>query len=225
MSRSVPYLWLGFGLLTTFVVLGCRSHRQYTEGEYAPAPAPELLKGLTQPEISVVTPVPVASLEPAKPIAPVAAPEPAKPITPVAATSIVSAVDSPWLPQTPPKPDENIQPVHYKERHDTDRRAFTDITAHPAFDHDPGYHCLVGILDREPNSGWVLRYASLEDDDRYNGHVFLVCTESMSHFHPGDLVRVEGEITAPGSGEALATFRSHKITLVRDCQPSPASTP
>lgn len=75
------------------------------------------------------------------------------------------------------------------------RRTFTDLTANPRFAHDPNYNWLVGTLDYSKlQDAWVLRYASVEEDDRYGGSVTLVNPAGIEKFKSGQLVRVEGSL-------------------------------
>ena len=75
------------------------------------------------------------------------------------------------------------------------RRTFTDITAHPAFGHAPDYSWLVGSLDYiKSRQAWCLRYASVDEDDRYGGTVTLVDPGPMTGYRSGQLVRVKGEM-------------------------------
>jgi hypothetical protein len=95
------------------------------------------------------------------------------------------------------------------------RRTFTDITAHPKFAHDPNYRWLVGRLDYSKiQRSWVLRFASVEEDDRYGGSVTLVDTGRMATFKSGDLVRVEGSLVDPESQQPRPPFRAQSIRPV-----------
>jgi hypothetical protein len=82
------------------------------------------------------------------------------------------------------------------------RRTFTDTTAHPAFGHAPDYSWLVGALDYvKSRDAWCLRYASVDEDDRYGGTFALVNPGPMAAYRSGQLVRVQGEMVdqpAPG---------------------------
>jgi hypothetical protein len=63
---------------------------------------------------------------------------------------------------------------------------FVDITANPAFARDREHRWLVGRLEagRQPGD-WSLRYASVTDDDPYDGRVTLLSAEPLTGFHAG----------------------------------------
>jgi hypothetical protein len=86
------------------------------------------------------------------------------------------------------------------------RRSFRDITADPAFAHDPLYRWLVGRLEKDSDGRWSLRYASLEEDDRYGGRLPLTASWPLTDFLIGQLVRVEGEVIVPIGGSAAPLY-------------------
>jgi hypothetical protein len=95
------------------------------------------------------------------------------------------------------------------------RRTFTDLTAHPRFAHDPNYHWLVGSLDYSKiQDAWVLRYASVEEDDRYGGSVTLVNPIGMEKFKSGQLVRVEGSLKNADTQDLRPPFLVQSVRAV-----------
>ena len=95
------------------------------------------------------------------------------------------------------------------------RRTYADITASPAFSHAPDYTWLVGELQYlHVRNVWRVRYASVEEEDRYGGSVTLVETGSMEKYpKSGQLVRVQGKLVNADSKEPSPTFR---VTSIRN---------
>jgi hypothetical protein len=95
------------------------------------------------------------------------------------------------------------------------RRTFTDITAHPKFAHDPNYRWLVGRLDySKVRQTWTLRFASVEEDDRYGGSVTLADSGRLAAFQSGQLVRVEGQLVDPVDTRPRPAFHAQSIRPV-----------
>jgi len=90
----------------------------------------------------------------------------------------------------------------------------TPSTADPSslFAHDPNYHWLVGTLAYSKiQDAWVLRYASVEDSDRYGGSVTLVYSGRLNAFKSGQRVRVEGHLIDPESRQIRPAFEAKSI--------------
>jgi len=101
----------------------------------------------------------------------------------------------------------------YRER-TVARRTFTDLTAHPKFAHDPNYHWLVGTVDYSRiQSAWLLRYASVEEEDRYGGTVMLENSGRLKALKNGQLVRVEGHVINPDSTQLRPAFQVQNLRV------------
>jgi hypothetical protein len=81
--------------------------------------------------------------------------------------------------------------------------------------HNPDYTALVGELQQNPRQGtWRLRYAPVDEEDRYGGCVTLDGSgRMMQGFRHGQRVRVEGALADPDSRELSPAYR------VRDVYP------
>jgi hypothetical protein len=80
------------------------------------------------------------------------------------------------------------------------------------FSHDPGYHRLVGQLDYVAiQQGWVVRYAALDEEDRYGGCFTLVDTGPMEGFQSGQTVEVAGELIDPDTDRLRPDFKVHSL--------------
>jgi hypothetical protein len=77
----------------------------------------------------------------------------------------------------------------------------------PAFAHDANYRWLVGTVDYSRiQQAWVLRYVSIDQDDRYGGCVTLVAPKHEMKFRRGQHVRVEGGLIDPESRQLRPAY-------------------
>jgi hypothetical protein len=90
--------------------------------------------------------------------------------------------------------------------------------------HEPDYRSLTGYLYyvRADGGRWVVRYAGLDQMDRYGGSVVLAPGVEMKNFREGDLVCVQGEILDGGRASRSlggAHYRVHAITMLERGDP------
>ncbi|HEY7423937.1 MAG TPA: hypothetical protein VH682_06795 [Gemmataceae bacterium] len=124
--------------------------------------------------------------------------------------SIVHTVAKPALPMT----DAASQPGPALAAAKPEMAPST-ANPQPPFSHDPNYHSLVGILAYSKiQNAWVLRYASVEDSDRYGGSVTLANAGRMNAFKSGRFVRVEGYLIDPNSQQLRPAFQARSIRPV-----------
>lgn len=73
--------------------------------------------------------------------------------------------------------------------------ATVDAAAHSCFSHSGDYCELTGQIQHSRiTKGWRLRYASVDEVDRYGGSVTLVEDAKLSGLNDGDLVHVRGRL-------------------------------
>jgi hypothetical protein len=97
------------------------------------------------------------------------------------------------------------------------RRVFADITAHPAFAHAPDYSWLVGQLAySHTRRTWTVRYASVDETDRYGGSVTLESGTNLEQLREGMLVRVQGRVVDPDTTTPAPRYRVERIEPYRD---------
>ena len=97
------------------------------------------------------------------------------------------------------------------------RRVFADITAHPAFAHAPDYSWLVGRLAySHTRRTWTVRYASVDETDRYGGSVTLESGTNLEQLREGMLVRVQGRVVDPDTTTPAPRYRVERIEPYRD---------
>lgn len=107
-----------------------------------------------------------------------------------------------------------VQPVKFRvgEDEEAKRRSFADITAKPCYDHDPDYRWLQGELQfMHVRNAWRLRYASVDEEDRYGGSVTLTEVGTMAEYSNGQFVRVEGCIVNAESKDPSPEYRVTSI--------------
>jgi hypothetical protein len=96
------------------------------------------------------------------------------------------------------------------------RRSFADITAKPEFGHASDYTWLAGELSHIPSKNqWRLRFASIDDEDKYGGSVTLDATLELRGFLSGQLVRVEGEMIDKDSRDIAPKYRVKEIIPIK----------
>jgi len=205
--------WLGTSVLGGLLVVGCQ-HAQH--GQATMTTGPQTYSAATV----MPTPAPVVMMSQAPAPQPVvvqeAAPAPVEPV--------VVAQETPPTPPPPPPapaaaPQAEMLPVSYSSptvgtrADDVRRRSFADITAKPCYAHADDYSSLSGELELiHPNNIWHLRYASVQDEDRYGGGVTLIDAGPMDQYSSGQCVRVEGRMVDPESRECSPAFRVRSIT-------------
>jgi hypothetical protein len=90
------------------------------------------------------------------------------------------------------------------------RRSFADITAKPGFAHAQDYSWVAGELQfLHGRKVWRVRYASVEEEDRYGGGMTLIDAGPMTEFQDGQIVRVEGQVADVTSHDS--EYRVHHI--------------
>jgi hypothetical protein len=73
------------------------------------------------------------------------------------------------------------------------RRSFADITAKACFSHAPDYSWVQGeLVYLHSHNCWRIRYASVDEDDRFGGGINLTETGPMDNFKDGQCVRIQG---------------------------------
>jgi hypothetical protein len=96
------------------------------------------------------------------------------------------------------------------------RRSFADITAKPEFGHASDYTWLTGELSHIPSKNqWRLRFASIDDEDKYGGSVTLDASLELRGFLSGQLVRVEGEMIDKESRDIAPKYRVKEIIPIK----------
>jgi hypothetical protein len=94
------------------------------------------------------------------------------------------------------------------------RKTYTDLTAAPCFAHAPDYSWVIGQAEYSSISKqWRLRYASVDEFDRYGGHLVLIENQFVRNLRDGMHVHVHGHIVNPESAGTDPTY--FRIDLLR----------
>jgi len=86
------------------------------------------------------------------------------------------------------------------------------------YGHDPEYHWIQGVLERQYRGDTCVRYADPGVEDAYGGKVRLDDDRMVAEFHEGDVIGLEGEIISASDGDrpgAPPRFLIHDVWLVR----------
>jgi hypothetical protein len=96
------------------------------------------------------------------------------------------------------------------------QRCAVEPGSEPTRGHAPDFSWLVGELQYlEVRNAWRLRYASVEDEDRYGGSVTLVEMGSLTGLRNGQRVRVEGRLVDPESRDPSPAYRVRSLQFVK----------
>ena len=209
MRCSLPQLWLGMSLATSLLTCGCQDSRQCSSTCTYP-PTPTAAVAYKPPKR---TPVPAA--KPADDESAALAIRDDSTVLHTTAKPAPEARDA--APRQLPasavfaserSPAAKTAPVEDS----TPPAANADVTAQPRFAHDPNYHRLVGVLEYSKiQDAWTLRYASVEEEDRYGGSVTLHGSGPMNAFKNRQVVRVEGHLINPDSQQIRPAFQVESI--------------
>jgi hypothetical protein len=117
------------------------------------------------------------------------------------------------------EPPKEVIPVGYSLHggHDqpVKRRSFADITAAPCFAHAGDYTWLSGELQYVyARNVWTVRFASVDEEDRYGGSVTLQPFGPMTEYKSGQYVRVEGQLVDAESHEPSPLYRVRSIQVI-----------
>lgn len=168
--RPTAFRWIGAGLCAALLVSGCSHSQRQPRMSTKPMQTTQVYPTYPQ-SAPVVTQLPDAQVVvPQEKTTPAELPAPKEPEMQAAS-------------YTPP-PKEEVK-----------RRSFTDVTAKPGMGHADNYTWLKGELQYLHGANvWNLRYASVDEEDKFGGSVTLVEMSRQSNFQSGQMVRVEGEV-------------------------------
>jgi hypothetical protein len=95
------------------------------------------------------------------------------------------------------------------------RKSFVDTTAAPCFAHAPDYHWLRGQVEYSRIlHGWRLRYASVDESDRFAGSVTLVENVHVGYLRDGEYVRVVGHLVNPEADGPAPAYRIESFRVI-----------
>jgi hypothetical protein len=87
------------------------------------------------------------------------------------------------------------------------RKSFVDLSASPCFAHAPDYNWIYGRVEYSSVAKeWRLRYASVDETDRYGGRVSLIENHHVGLLQEGMYVHVRGHLVNPENNGNGPTF-------------------
>jgi hypothetical protein len=149
-------------------------------------------------------------------------PEPA-PAPPAASLSFEGIEEPDRLPpfELPGQPVGKGQPLPEPA---AKRRSFVDLTAAPCFAHAPDYSWVSGQVEHcRIRKEWRLRYASVDETDRFGGRLTLIENEHLSYLTDGQYVRVAGHLITNDESDRGRAF--YRIESFREVQTPTAASP
>jgi hypothetical protein len=198
MRRSWLRLCVGTSFVGAVLVMGCGHSRHCNSCEHAKAGSitPAVASDLRPvPAVSSYTPMPQPTVVETTIVEAPKAPEPVDEKT-VEQMSLVKVL---------PEPPEKVR-----------RRTFADISADPCFAHAPDYTSVTGELYHYKKSDlWTIRYASVDEDDKYGGSVTLIDMGMMDGYESGQMVHIEGRLDDPDSKEPAPKYQVQSMRAVK----------
>jgi hypothetical protein len=196
MRRSWLRLCAGTSIVGAALVLGCQhGHKQ---GECSSCGATAAATDLK--------PVPASSYAPIK----------EEPVVVVNDVPSVPEVKAPAAPEPAVEQANFVKPAPEDDHSKIRRRSFADISADPCFAHSADYTSLTGELYYlKARNCWTVRFASVDEEDRYGGSVTLADMGTMNEFHTGQMVQVQGHMADVDSHEPAPKFQVQSIHVVK----------
>ena len=197
MRRSWLRLCAGSTMLGATLVVGCQHHQSCNCGQNA------VVKSST-------TAPPPAMASDYRPVT-----EP--PVTlPLINDTVKDLPKAEETPAEPPVEQANFVKTIPEEKEKIRRRSFADISADPCFAHAEDYTSVTGELYyTKATKTWTVRYASVDEEDRYGGSVTLTDLGDMEKYESGMMVHVEGRMVDPESKTTCPEFRVISIETVK----------
>jgi len=206
MRRLTLREWLGTSVCAAVMMAGCSSAQRQPAYSNRSVTSVSMLPGYTPGTVFTTSPVQSTA---SKPMATASLPAPAVepqvekemkteslPPTNVA-TAPVKEVET--IPTVTKSADQEATPAGYAipvrggQDEMLHRRSYADIAAKACFSHAPDYTWVQGeLVYLHSHNCWRIRYASVDEDDKYGGGVNLVETGPMDNFKDGQCVRVQG---------------------------------
>ena len=149
-------------------------------------------------------------------------PVPASSYAPIKEEPVVVTNELPPIPEAKTPPETTVEQTTFVKPAPEDdhskirRRSFADISADPCFAHSADYTSLTGELYYlKARECWTVRFASVDEEDRYGGSVTLADMGTMKEFHTGQMVQVQGHMADVDSHEPAPKFQVQSIHVVK----------
>jgi hypothetical protein len=218
MRRLTLREWLGTSVCAAVMMAGCSSAQRQPAYSNRSVTSVSMLPGYTPGTVFTTSPVQSTA---SKPMATASLPAPATEpqvekemktemkteALPLANVATAPAKEVETIPTVAKSSDQEATPAGYSIRGGQDemlrRRSYADITAKACFSHAPDYTWVQGeLVYLHSHNCWRIRYASVDEDDKYGGGINLVETGPMENFKDGQCVRVQGHPADPENKES-----------------------
>lgn len=88
-----------------------------------------------------------------------------------------------------------------------ERKSFVDLSAARCFAHAPDYNWIFGQVEySNVSKEWRLRYASVEEEDRYGGRVSLIENHYVKELREGMYIHARGYVVNPENSSTSSTY-------------------
>jgi hypothetical protein len=216
MSRLKLREWLGMSACAAVLMAGCSSAQRQPAYSNRSMGSVSMLPGYTPGTVFSTSPVESTVSKPAVMAsvpAPAAEAQPEKEtkieqLPPAALTSAPAKEVEP-IPTVAKSTEPESTPAGYAvpvtggKDDISRRRCYADITAKACFSHAPDYTWLQGeLVYLHSHNCWRVRYASVDEDDKFGGGVNLVETGPMENYKEGQCVRIQGHPSDPENKES-----------------------
>ncbi len=206
MSRLMLRDWLGTSVCAAVLMAGCSSAQRQPAYSNRTLGSVSMLPGYTPGTVFSTSPVETTASKPATLAslpAPAAEAQSEKDMTtehlPPAPVTTAPAKEVETIPTVAKSSDQEATPAGYAipitgtKDEFSRRRSYVDITAKSCFSHAPDYSWVQGeLVYLHSHNCWRIRYASVDEDDKFGGGVNLIETGPMDNYKDGQCVRVQG---------------------------------
>ncbi len=226
MSRLKLREWLGTSVCAAVLMAGCSSAQRQPAYSNRTMGSVSMLPGYTPGTVFSTSPVESTAPKPAVMAslpAPAAEAQPekemkAEQLPPATVTTApIKEKEVETIPTVAKSADQETTPAGYAipvtggKDDITRRRSYADITAKACFSHAPDYTWVQGeLVYLHSHNCWRVRYASVDEDDKFGGGVNLVETGPMDNFKDGQCVRIQGRPSDPDNKES-----EYRVTAIR----------
>jgi hypothetical protein len=242
MKRQALNQWLVLGVFGASFLTGCNHVVGRPE---AAAPVPPAFGTAAQPRVvpvtACLTPVETAPQPPSALATPRQNPVPSIPIViPRDSQAALARVgfEAPRATEArpallPPAPADSLPPPAAEPKTTFPRaepaparKSYVDLTAAPCFSHAPDYNWIIGQVEYSRIAKeWRLRYASVDETDRYGGRVTLIENHHLTLLRDGQYVQVRGHLVNPdNAGDGPAYYRIESFRGLADPNATEPST-
>lgn len=200
--------WLGTSVCAAVLMAGCSSAQRQPAYSNRTVGSVSMLPGYTPGTVFSTSPMESTAPKMAALPAPAAEAQPEKEMhieqLPPAPVTAAPTKEVETIPTVAKSTDQEATPAGYAipitggKDDISRRRSYVDITAKSCFSHAPDYTWVQGeLVYLHSHNCWRIRYASVDEDDKFGGGVNLTETGPMDNYKDGQCVRIQGRPSDP----------------------------